>query len=208
MVVMSGVLVGCGGPEVPGPAPTPSVVWSAGEPTGELESDPWVQAVRAAALPEAVAFNGLDTRSSSLHATWTPDAIRELQWTLGKFSRENNDNGAYRVPGPRPFDPVSVEVAPDGKSARVVGCTVFDWSLTRDDAAFDDDDADPVSGRFEVVRQTDGSYLVDQFVPSGTRCESQNLTVGTFDPLPDGEWEYWQEDILKGGFAEDPSEAP
>jgi hypothetical protein len=207
-VVVSGVLlVGCGGPEVPGPAPTPSVVWSEGEPTGELESDPWVQAIRAAALPEAVAFNGLDTRSPSLHATWTPAWIREMNGLLDEGARDNTEDGALRVPGPRPFDPLVVEISADGKNAEVVGCTVFDWGMRRDDRSFDDG-TEMVNGHYDVVRSADGAYLVDRFTLSGTACESENLSVGTFDPLPDGDWDYWQEDILKGGFADEATREP
>ncbi|WP_129429635.1 hypothetical protein [Oerskovia turbata] len=206
-VVVVVVVAGCGAPEVPGPAPTPSVVWSEGEPAGDLELDPWVQAVRAGALPEAVALNARDTRSESLHATWTPAAIRKMNSNLNKWSRERNEDGAVRVAGPWPFDPVSVEVAADGRSATVSGCTVEDWTIGRDDRSFDEGD-EPVMGWYEVVLTEDGRYLLDGSSYSDIRCESDNLTVGTFDPLPDGDWEYWQEDILKGGFAEDPSEAP
>lgn len=210
VVLVSGmILAGCSAPEVPGPAPTPSVVWSAGEPSGPLESDPWVQAVRAGALPQAVALNSRDLRSPSLHAALTSTAVRDVYGILHEYARDNStdDDGARRAPGPRPFDPLSVDVAPDGKSATVKGCTVFDWLITQDDGVFDDG-AEPVQGWYDVVLSSSGGYRVDHFTITGGACESQNLTIGTFDPLPDGNWDYWQEDILKGGFAEDPSEVP
>lgn len=71
VVAMSSVLVGCGGPEDPGPSPTPSVVWSSGEPSGPLEGDPWVQAVRGAG---GVAKGGGDQ--------WVGHAIDLVAWDL------------------------------------------------------------------------------------------------------------------------------
>ncbi|GIJ00062.1 hypothetical protein CLV28_0937 [Sediminihabitans luteus] len=197
-----GVLVGvgvvglsaCGPPEEwswdrdPEPAVTPSIVWSDGEPTSDLEADPWVQAVRAGLVPYAVAYDSRDLRSDSLHETWTPNGIAQMRKDIASFAGEDD---WWRMPGPFPFDPLTVEVVQDGASATVQGCTLEPWWYGRlDPWERQERQVSPSTMRFEVVKTDPGGYLVDSVEPIGVPCESDHMTAGVFDPLPDGSWEF------------------
>ncbi|MBD7982391.1 hypothetical protein H9623_15460 [Oerskovia sp. Sa1BUA8] len=62
---MAGALVLAGCSSAPEPAPfSADVVWPDGEPVGELEESPWVQAVREYELVVAAGTNALDFSSS------------------------------------------------------------------------------------------------------------------------------------------------
>jgi hypothetical protein len=187
------VVVACGPPEAPPLPSTPTIVWSAGEPTSDLESDPWVAAVRAAAVPEAVATNALDTRSESLHSTVSEKSIGYLDSFLETLAGDSDDT--QRVPGPWPFDPLSVEVAEDGRSAVVEGCSIDQWLLMQSRPTVPPLDQ-PMEAEATVVKLDDGTYRLDATTTSDVRCESDHLTIGTFEPLPVGDWEYDESDVL------------
>lgn len=186
------LVAACGPPQAPPLPVTPTIVWSAGEPTSDLESDPWVAAVRAAAVPYAVAVNAVDTRSEELHSTVSERSILRLD---NRLEGDGGDpDGTQRVPGPWPFDPLSVEVAEDGRSAVVHGCSIDKWVLTLSQHELPP--SDPVKARAMVIKLDDGTYRLDTTIGSDVPCESDHLTIGVFDPLPVGDWEYDERDVL------------
>lgn len=64
LVLATGVLAGCysvpTAPTGPSDLATPDIRWEGGEPSGPLETDPWVQAVRASELNFALAVSAHD----------------------------------------------------------------------------------------------------------------------------------------------------
>ncbi|GIJ00061.1 hypothetical protein Slu03_24380 [Sediminihabitans luteus] len=203
-------LSACGPPEEwswdrdPEPAVTPSIVWSDGEPTSDLEADPWVQAVRAGLVPYAVAYDSRDLRSDSLHETWTANGIDRMTRKLMYFVGEDD---WPRIPGPYPFDPLTVEVAQDGASATVHGCSLVPWWYTSlDPWERLEHEASPTKIRFEVVTTAEGAYLIDSVEPTLVACESDHMTAGVFDPLPDGSWEFESGQIFTRDEAADAGE--
>ena len=82
---------------------TPELVWENGqEPSSPLESDPAVQAVRAALIGEAMAMNTGDFTIAQFTETTTRSAQESDQSTY-------IEGGVRFYPGPWPFAPVRVE---------------------------------------------------------------------------------------------------
>lgn len=185
------VLVVVGACESPPSAPDPVLVWPAGEPQGSLESDEWVKAARAAELAYARASNTADFSHSSAATTWDSylleRAAARLQGALV--------SGTTRVHlGPRPFTPLAVEVADDGKSAIVATC-VDTYQLL---PAEDDGNRWPNTELYLLELGSDGHRRIvgsvtdrDPFVlPDGAAltadyCDGVNIPRAVFDPAPD-----------------------
>ncbi|UZN03076.1 hypothetical protein [Cellulomonas sp. S1-8] len=103
----------------PRPVPTPDIVWDTGPPSGEIEADPWVRAVRAGELAYAAAANSANYSDSSMTSTWSS---YYLGW-FGQLARGWLEDGTAQVVlGPQPFAPLAVDVNAGGRSAKVVGC--------------------------------------------------------------------------------------
>ncbi len=78
-------LAGCAAEAAPEPVVIPTVVWPDGEPTGELESDPWVVAARKATVVDAIAFNAKDYSIPLLSESLTSSNI------AGNYSHETGN---------------------------------------------------------------------------------------------------------------------
>lgn len=203
-------LTGCGSVE---PDPRPEVVWPNGEPTGPLEDDPWVQAVRTTYLELDIAIATRDFSAPALRDT-DPDIRRATRHNLEDAARE--DAWVF-APGPRPLIPIHVDEALDGKSATVITCSAAGWYIT---AEHPEPPADPrgVLNEMRVTlengrRIVGGGAGLDESVLLGTsaelaeaaeplldpREESQCLlddaARGYFDPPPDVTLEYSPDDI-------------
>ncbi|GIG40636.1 hypothetical protein [Cellulomonas phragmiteti] len=90
-----------------------------GVPSGELESDPWVQAVRAGEMAYATATNVADFSDPSMTSTWSRNAIA---W-YANLARGRLAHGTARVVlGPMTFTPLAVDIEDDGSRTRVLGC--------------------------------------------------------------------------------------
>ncbi len=177
---------------VPEPVVTPAVVWLDGEPSSELESDPWVIATREAEVAYAVAVNSANFSDPAMSARWSSDA------TTRRADQTAMDIGSGRAKarlGPMPFEPLVVVEADDGRSAEVVGCSGLDPLL------FERDVGSPRTLRprmlYRVVLGEDGERRVTgagspegYVLPSGEvfedeTCDGVEVKEALFDPPPD-----------------------
>jgi hypothetical protein len=116
------VLAGCA-PE--GPRPLPSATWSGSAPAGALESDAWVEGVRASLSAQAIARNRDDFSVDVLTDTTGEDVRARLFADAQDRVRAGVTSPVS--PGPTPFAPTEVEAAEDGSSAIVRGCLADNW---------------------------------------------------------------------------------
>jgi len=173
------------------PAADPVLVWVDGEPTGPLESDPWVRAVRAAEVAFARASNVADFSRPDLVDSWT-------YFRIGGFvSRVEGDllYGTPKVyPGPRPLAPVAVRVADDGKSAEVAACVSQRETLPPEN----DGNRWPNDAVYWVELMNDGHrrvlaagprpepfLLADGTELTAEYCDTVPIPRAVFDPVPD-----------------------
>ena len=130
-LVVTGVVSGCT-PTDSRPIPNliPDVVWPEGEPTGPLESDPWVQALREYALVTGAARLSLNYSDPALLTVATEEYLvpyypqNNAHYHL---SETNKDSYSFtRVPlGPMSFLPLEVNLT-SGSTADVVVCIGFE----------------------------------------------------------------------------------
>lgn len=205
-----GVLTACG-PAQPLEG-RPNVAWLHGEPSGPLEDDPWVQAVRASELEIQIAAATLDFAEPALYETTIPDWAARAQGVVEDRARA--EEWAY-PPGPSPMIPVHVEEAPDGNSATVTACHTAwtEWLISPQNP----EPPEP-RGYLSSYRVTlkDGKRLVDSggaiaspesardiagdaveplLVGEGGLCKLDDAAIGLFDPQPDVNAKYAEEDI-------------
>ncbi|MFC4629589.1 hypothetical protein ACFO6V_15185 [Promicromonospora alba] len=204
-------LTGCGSVK---PDPRPEVIWPDGEPTGPLEDDPWVQAVRTSYLELDIAIATRDFSAPALRDT-APIIRRETHAHLEDSARERA--WAF-TPGPRPLIPIHVDEAPNGKSATVITCYAADWYITAEDPEPPTDPRGvlldiPVTiedGRRmvepgvllndDVVMNTMDAEVAEAAEPFLDPREDRNCLLddaprGYFDPAPDVTLEYSPDDI-------------
>ena len=210
--LVAAVFSGCSPME---PEPRPAVAWPNGEPVGELESDPWVQALRAADMELQVASVTRDFTAPELaHATGL-GLIYEYRDNL----RAAAENDSWKFPaGPTPMIPIAVKEASDGKYASVVVCIATDWYVSAGQPArptkrvgtfqsfsvsIDGDGLRKVSARGLVMDDAARSEdIFDELrmepPDRGGRsvCSLEDAALGYFDPLPDPTVEYGPEDII------------
>jgi len=175
------------------PVPTPTVVWVDGAPTGPLEADPWVRAVRAGDLAYVLAHNAADFSGEDLLTTWH-------EYTVMKFVQQARGDVMYDQVevflGPGPFTPLDVVVADDGRSAKVVGCVgphdVQQEVVTRDRNRW------PTVLTYVVDLSDDGRRRIRgaavphpaHVLPDGTaltaeHCDTVLIKRAVLDPPPD-----------------------
>ena len=187
------VLGGCAPKEDPAwSADEAQVVWSDGEPTSDLESDPWVQAARVGGLAYVEAVNSNDFSDPALHELVDKGLLSGASLTVEE--RADTPEDVRRFPGPYPFDPLSVDVSEDGDWAEVKGCSVEEWYIFQDSPDVPDTSRTALAWA-KVKRADDGTLKFAGMAPSDTPCESENLTVGVYDPLPEN-WNYRESSVL------------
>ncbi|RXR25669.1 hypothetical protein EQW78_12215 [Oerskovia turbata] len=118
VAALAGVLVLGGCSSAPEPAPfSTEVEWPEGEPVGELEESPWVQAVRDYELVGAAATNALDF--SSPHVDIMTESLARGWYSEVVDGIENGDLELRA--GPMSFVVTSVEETESG--ATVIVCS-------------------------------------------------------------------------------------
>lgn len=166
----------------------PTVTWADGEPSGEWESDPWVEAVRASDTALSIATVTRDYTSDDLARTTAPAAIE----AAAGLQRDEAEAGRFfTYPGPVPMIPVGVEE--QGEQAVVTVCQARDWYL-------DAEQTEPPSlrdGRTVAYRVTreDDRYLVETDTVTTESCDVSGAAVGLFDPQPDPTETYSPDDV-------------
>ncbi len=163
----------------------PDVRWVGAAPTGSLERDPWVGAVRTELAAEAVARNRNDFSIPELAASATSSYVDRESADAVQTLR--NHGSTTLVPGPLPFAPTEVEVGyrDQGEDfAAVRGCVAGNWSMDPGESLGD------MSGfgrEYRLERDHAGSIRVASVsgLP-GLGCDTVGpLPVAVFDPVPE-----------------------
>lgn len=177
-------LTGC----TPAAVEPPSVTWQSGEPSGELESSPWVQAVRASDTALSIAAFTRDYTSDALQDTTTEEAIdTAAQWQRDEAKADR----FFTYPGPVPMIPLSVDE--QGDEALVTVCQAKDWYLDADSTSA----PELTEGREVVYRViSDGdSRLVETESVTTEECDISDASIALFDPQPDPTETYSPDDV-------------
>ena len=187
-VLLLGVLGGCTGAEA---ALEPELTWVQGKPQGPLESDEWVQSVRAGEFAYAWAANVADFSLPALATTWDEASI-------GSFVSNVQSDLLFQAPhvyvGPRGLVPLAVQVSDDGRSAEVATCVA-----ARDvRPARDDGNRWPDARIYSVQLGEDGHRRITRIgpprspylLPDGTEvtseyCDGLTIPRAVFRPEPD-----------------------
>lgn len=177
-------LTGC----TPAAIEPPSVSWQSGEPSGELESSPWVQAVRASDTALSIAAFTRDYTSDELQDTTTEEAIdAAAQWQRDEAKADR----FFTYPGPVPMIPLSVDE--QGDEALVTVCQAQDWYLDADRTTA----PEPTEGREVVYRviRDDDTHLVETDSVTTKDCDVAGASIALFDPQPDPTETYSPDDV-------------
>ncbi|UCR89984.1 hypothetical protein [Mycetocola spongiae] len=185
-------------PEEPTPEPekpatvinTPTQIWKDGiTPSGPLEDDEWVQAVRRYEIGTALAWNTGDFTISQL------TSVVEYPEDISRPYAQQG-NAPYVYLAPRPFVVISSEPSPgaeppsSGRRVTICAAPQIDWILP----AVPFDRASPRlgndnSGIFRAVLRTytvgkldNGNYDVSG--GGGDKCDATGAAIGYFDPAP------------------------
>lgn len=191
-LVVPVAMSGCGD-SGPRSLPTADVRWAPSAPSGSIEEDPWVRAVRAGSVAFATAVNGSNFTDPSMMGTWQEDFVQDF---ADKAARRLDEGRAFVVLGPRPFTPLAVDVDESGTEALVVGCA--------DDLAISPVPDDlypepwPQAFQFRLRLGPDGQRritsvadLQDSYtLASGEQltneyCADVEIPHGLFEPVPD-----------------------
>lgn len=185
-------VVGCS-QGAPRPVPTPDVAWDAGPPSGEIETDPWVQTVRAGELAYATATNVANFSDPTMTSTWNMYRLIDL----ANLARGRLADGTARVVlGPMPFTPLAVDIEDDGSGAKVLGCA--DGLATDPDESSDLERTQwPQAYSYLLELGEDGHRRIvgagrfqeEYTLPSGEKltdetCADVDIAHGLFDPAP------------------------
>lgn len=187
------------------PVPAPSVVWL-DPPTSALPGyDRWLEALRDWDLSYATLVNTADFDDPKLMKIRGEDGVERLRDHIADDIRR----GDLTIPlGPRPFAPLLVEEAPDGRSAEVFGCATrrdylrsdlwwpddytvwpspYSYTVTLDDKSrfwVSESllNAELVAG---PARELDLPVLPDGRLLTYALCADTYIPRGIYDPPPD-----------------------
>lgn len=174
--------------------------------SGPFDGDPWLRAIHDEDLAVASVVNTTDFDDPELFRTQGEHGVEAIR----RWLAEGIERGELRLPlGPQPFTPLGVEVASDGRSARVLGCARrreyvrsdvrWAWDSTRWPApweytvtARDDGDGFSVSSQLrnrELMVGPKGDPDL-QLLPDGrlltyALCAATEIPRGVYDPPPD-----------------------
>ncbi|MHA7135351.1 hypothetical protein [Oerskovia turbata] len=220
VVLASGVLVGCSPADSDAMGPsdlaTPDIRWEGGEPSGPLETDPWVQAVRASELNRALAVNAHDFSDLDLWNSRSPALISLSEHRTGARA-VSEPNDPLVALGPLAFEPLRVEVDPSGERATVVVCEYGGTWVTLQDMTVDLE-AEWEYSAYEVVTGEDGhlragsGQLPQDILDAGRAarslaCEPSQRSIGWFDPAP-VVTPFDPEDVVRGAAPVGAEEGP
>jgi len=168
----------------PTPKPVPPVVWTNGEPSGELESTEYVQLLREA-LPALAAAN--NQSNFTLPEAYEVIATDPLSRHYGAaLDRAKGGFSPLTYPGPQPFTPTKVEEAyktDDGPVIEVTGCEIFDWASVEGTAP-----SKPFKVTGKVYQFTEVEGAVKLSAEKGypdLDCDGVEIKIGVFDPTPE-----------------------
>ena len=173
------------------PPPRPELRWVDGEPTGALEADPWVQAVREAEFAYAWAASVADFSLPALTSTWRDFAVRNA-------ASQVEFDVVHRTPrihvGPQAVLPLAVDVSEDGRRAEVAACV----GAPETRPPVDDGNRWPNVGVYSVELGDDGHrritgvglplspyVLPDGAVLTPEYCDPLSIPRAVFVPEPD-----------------------
>ena len=192
VVLLLGALGGCATAD-PATEPEPELEWVEGEPQGPLESDEWVQAVRAGEFAYAWAANVADFSLPALAMTW--DEV-----SIGSFASSVQSDLLFQTPhvhvGPRPLVPLAVEVSADGRSAEVATCV----AARELRPARDDGNRWPDARAYSVQLHDDGHRRITRIGPVRSPYvlpDGAELTTGYCDALTIPQAVFWPEPDLE-----------
>lgn len=181
------VLAGCATPaqeqqrsEAPTEIETPEIVWEAGPPQGEFESDPAVVAARAANLGMALARNAHDFTIDQLTDYVDSDYI---EWMYENDLKEVKAGSPELYPGPVPLS--VTEVVDNGETTDVVFCALTsDWIISADhpEASVDLGNASELT--FSMRPDDDGTFVLVDVAVALKECDASQAAVGRFSPAP------------------------
>ncbi|WP_040568848.1 hypothetical protein [Microbacterium algeriense] len=184
LAIMGIALVGC----TPA-AEAPEVTWQSGPPSGEWESDPWVEAVRASDLALNTALVTRDYTSEELRSTTSSSAIKAFSSAQTSAAKGNRH---FTSPGPTPMIPLDVEES-DGE-AIVRMCQAQDWVLTADKPTAPTELQGQVA-EFRVVMRDGGERRSEGAALKLEECDLDGVSIGLFDPQPDPSETYSPDDV-------------
>lgn len=75
-----------------------------------------------------------------------------------------------------------------------MGCSIEEWYVFEDSPQVPDT-SESKRGTAVVKRDEDGTYRFAGLGVSGTPCESENLSVGVYEPQPEN-WNYKKSSVL------------
>lgn len=184
-LLLAGVaLVGC----TPAAA-APEVAWENGPPTGELEQDPWVAAVRASDLALNTAWVTRDYTTDDVRST-TISADIDL-FASSQINRA--EGGRFATPpGPTPMIPLSVDEESETQAVVKV-CKATNWYLDAEQPSVPST-LDGEVFEHRVVRDGD-DRRVGAGAPTAEECDLSEASIGLFDPQPDPDETYSPDDV-------------
>jgi hypothetical protein len=167
----------------PTPEPVPTVVWKDGAPTGELESNEYVQVLRKALPAMAAAHN---QRNYTLPEAYEAIGFLELERQASTAEYElNRDSPFLMYPGPRPFTPLTVEkgwMTDDGQQIQVIGCMIDNWASEEGTVP---EKPVRVLGTIYGFTEVEGGLKLTSIISKpGLDCDGVDIKVGVFDPAP------------------------
>ncbi len=177
--IVVGSLTACT-PTTQQPSVEPTTVWQSGAPSGSLEDDPWVGAVRASLEAQARAINRNDFSRPTLNATTAYDLRSRLYGA--SLDRFTNSGNTEVFPGPLPFAPVEVTDGADASAAAVRGCVAQQWA-SKEGTPPETLDARGIEYRLE--RDGDARVVTSTANLPDLDCSTVELPVALFDPAPE-----------------------
>lgn len=188
------------------PQAAPTVVWLDPVTSGPFDGDPWLQAIRDDDLAVAAAVNTTDFDDPGLLRNQGEYGVEALR----RWLSDDIAQGDVTLPlGPRPFTPLRIDVAADGRSARILGCATR-RDYVRSDVRWELDSTRwPAPWEYTVTARDDGNgFTVSgqvrnrelMFTPKGNQdlqvlpdgrlltyalCAATEIPRGVYDPPPD-----------------------
>lgn len=173
----------------------PEVVYDGEGPNRAFQDDPWVRAVERAEIVRAAAINSANFSGAELLELWGAADARDLA-SASRARLMRSSVTLYL--GPHPFEALGVVTAPDGTSAKVIGCTANAEIVYESPGAPHAPRVVPYTYHLELLpdgtRQIVGvgvgepvepEYLPDGRLMTDELCATVDVPKGRFDPEPD-----------------------
>jgi hypothetical protein len=181
LVLIAAGLTGC--QTSPTELATPAIEWVS-QSDGPMESDPWLEAARAADLGLRLAYNSQDFTISQLTQTRFESSVETVYEV---FMRTYVEGGATPVvfPGPAVWLPIEIVESEDGLRADVTVCNASEgWIITAEGETSFDLTAG-VETTYEMVNDPEsGDIKLLNTSGSSRDCDATGASVGRFDPAP------------------------